>query len=1182
MLKTVKMKNNMKTHNIIQYGWLLAIFFWVFTNAIDAQSPYILPSYSAGLNYISTRTFKKPSTKETIKNIGDIVDAVQYFDGLGRLDQSIVVKNSLSENDLIQPLTYDSHGRESVKYLPYTRAGNGSFDPFAITGGNGTYSGSNHSVFYQLTEGVVHDNYPYAMSVFENSPLNRVMKQGATGNDWQPTSSVLRSTSEHVNSYEYQTNTTDEVPRWVVNMIDECEYYDNYLPGELYVIQTTDENGHSNKEYKDMEGRVILKSVNDGNTWQKTYYVYDMFNLLRFVLPPKAIQKVNGTNKDVVMDQLTYQYTYDGRNRMITKKFPGAEPVYMVYDNLDRLVLIQDGERRKDYQWLFTKYDELNRPVLTGVYTNSITTGQASMQTLVTEFYTSNTKYYETLGTDVLGYTNQSFPNVSNENDYLTVTYFDIYGSWALSFADANSINISGYSDTEGDTRYYEKLAGRVTGTRVKVLNTNVWLTTTNYYDDRYRVIQTRRDLFDDSNGGKETTCILYDFEGKTKQTKQNQTFGTVTTTVDKWFTYDHAGRLTKTEQEINGANHVVLSQMIYNEIGQLTQKKLHGGIQNVDYSYNIRGWLTQINDPEAPADDLFTMKLLYNDNSTLSGLSSEKQFNGNIAGIIWNSKDQNNNYTRRGYGFIYDAVNRLNNSDYGEGTNFTAAADQYNEYDISYDANGNINTLKRNNNTGLIDNLTYTYTNSNISNQLDNVSDASGNSNGFKDVSGSDYSYDTNGNLKKDANKSFIGIDYNFLNLPNLLTKDVNNKIGYIYDASGNKLCKMVTSGGATTNRYYAGIFEYNSNKTLSLLQTDEGLVEVTLDASNNPVFNYQYYLKDHLGNIRAMFNTSGTLIQRTDYYPFGMTSDAYCSSTDNKYLYNGKEKQNELALDWYDYGARFYDPQIGRWHSVDPNAAKFPRESPYIYCSNNPIIYIDPDGQEKIVIVGNQGSSPNSDRNNNTGYAYKEGTRHFLQAGLDQARAYKKNAGDEIVTMIIYKGQYSSKELKLYKEVAKKDGINIKVISDNADIADYVNKKKEWSLFGSTSERDKDLITDFAYIGHGNTKSMLVGYHTFLGETLEATDFNKSAFDADVNICLNSCGSALGDMYQTFLGYTNGEVKGFNVTVHWGENKNGLGIGRYMGFWLEYFAPENRNQPRKYVEKNQRVKTQNGTRDE
>ena len=161
------------------------------------------------------------------------------------------------------------------------------------------------------------------------------------------------------------------------------------------------------------------------------------------------------------------------------------------------------------------------------------------------------------------------------------------------------------------------------------------------------------------------------------------------------------------------------------------------------------------------------------------------------------------------------------------------------------------------------------------------------------------------------------------------------------IYDAAGTKLAKIGTSSNYT---YYAGSFVY-SGSSLSYILTKEGMWL--------PGGNYQYYLKDHLGNTRLAVNTSGqggTVVQQTDYYPFGMDIASYNGGLDNKYRYNGKEFQedviNSKSLGWYDYGARFYDPAIGRWHSIDPLAEKSRRWSPYNYCVDNPMRFIDPDG--------------------------------------------------------------------------------------------------------------------------------------------------------------------------------------------------------------------------------------------
>jgi len=221
----------------------------------------------------------------------------------------------------------------------------------------------------------------------------------------------------------------------------------------------------------------------------------------------------------------------------------------------------------------------------------------------------------------------------------------------------------------------------------------------------------------------------------------------------------------------------------------------------------------------------------------------------------------------------------------------------------------------------------------------------------GFSDndsFSGYENAYDQNGNMIEDLNKSLKIGEYRYLNLPQQIniSTDGNNEINYLYTANGQKLMKQTRTDFAVEQTIdYVGNFVYEDN-VLKYILTGEGRVVV----NSNGTFEYQYFLKDHLGNTRITFNQTGEIIQEDAYYPFGMKMNGLCYETGtdykNKYLYNSKELQDDFGLDWYDYGARFYDPQIGRWHSVDPLAEKYRRWSPYHYCSNNPLRFIDPDG--------------------------------------------------------------------------------------------------------------------------------------------------------------------------------------------------------------------------------------------
>lgn len=201
---------------------------------------------------------------------------------------------------------------------------------------------------------------------------------------------------------------------------------------------------------------------------------------------------------------------------------------------------------------------------------------------------------------------------------------------------------------------------------------------------------------------------------------------------------------------------------------------------------------------------------------------------------------------------------------------------------------------------------------------------------------------------MTTDNNKG-ITIEYNILNLPSKISKGTDY-IEYTYDAAGTKLFKKVYKAGVLTATIeYCGETEFLDGK-IKYLHTEEGVVEYQSESS----FTYEYFLKDHLGNTRAVVSAdaSGSLVTEEvdSYYPFGLSHTGIPKGSDNKYLYNGKEMQDELDLGWYDYGARFYDPQIGRWHVIDGKAEKYTSSTHYAYAVNNPVIFLDPDGNDIV----------------------------------------------------------------------------------------------------------------------------------------------------------------------------------------------------------------------------------------
>ncbi|WP_422361270.1 hypothetical protein [Reichenbachiella sp.] len=568
------------------------------------------------------------------------------------------------------------------------------------------------------------------------------------------------------------------------------------------------------------------------------------------------------------LSNYAFEYRYDERQRMIMKQVPSAGTVYMVYDNRDRLVLTQDGNQRPEKEWTFTKYDQLNRPVLTGIYTHSSEIDQATMQGIVDQFYTdaeANTmpgervdEWYEERGSAVHGYTNTSFPLVSSVDKYLTVTYYDDYG-----FSTDSYWSLGDYT-SENRAKTY------ITGAKVRVDlpdGTYDWNESVTLYDSRYRVAST---ISQDYQGNKDTFVneyysLVHPLVVKTIHTHESA-ITLETTEITKEFDHDHADRLMKVTQTLDvtsDPSFTAITKVIleneYNELGELIKKKLNDEgdkfSQEVDYQYNIRGWLTKINDPVAPdPKDYFAMQLKYDEAG---------QYNGNIGATAWKNPFET---VQNQYDYTYDPVNRLKSATYNSGA--------FSVPNIDYDANGNIMALQRKglDDTGSTtdwDILDYKY----VGNQLTKVDDTGSTDLGFKDgaSASTEYEYDANGNMISDANKGIEKIEYNHLNLPVKVTmfplegETQGGVIEYIYDAAGTKLAQMVYEGGTQTKRTdYQGAFIYESKNTdpsqLQFIQHEEGRIVYETDVNGDFVeYEYQYHLKDHLGNVRATFKEEG-----------------------------------------------------------------------------------------------------------------------------------------------------------------------------------------------------------------------------------------------------------------------------------------------------------------------------------
>jgi RHS repeat-associated protein len=857
-------------------------------------------------NYIISCIYKQSGADPN--DVSKVVTQVQYLDGLGRPLQNVTVGQSPSGSDFVQPIEFDAAGRQAKQYLPYVAAGNGAYQNNGITNAAAWYTAN--SAGLQATDLAS----PFTETFFEPSPTSRASGQKAPG---------VKSANSNI---KYKTNCCGELKRYdydiPTNVISQPG---GYAPGTITYIQTTDEEGKTVMEYTDLLGRTVCRQVvavpgaGPGAVILSTYYVYDDIGLLRAVLQPQYQDQASLTD-------YAFTYDYDEFGRVAIKRTPGGGITELVYDQFDRLVASRDANQLARGVWSFTKYDAQNRPVVTGeIASNATRTVLATNVAAIAEHHEERSN-----GTTA-GYTlDKTAPLNATEANLLTITFYDDYGfSKAVNFAFDNLFTPS----------FNPNVKGQITGGRVRMLPGNGgagnFLTNAIYYDAEYRPIQFVRDLYDLGATAYERHVKIYKYD-LAPIVEQEETVQWHSASIgyshSKVFEYDHADRLLEIGEQVGTPQDVqdgLQAAYRYNALGQLQSKWFHSVdgvkyLRRTDYINNIRGWLTDgktvykkdANDPDL---SFFGFGLSYANGANYT--------NGNISQMQWLNKDDVS-YTK-GLSFSYDGVNRLAGSSGLVGYTDT-------ESGITYDKNGNVKTLVRGG--AVLDNLTYTY----LGNRLSAVNDASGSNSGVKGGS-SNFTYDGNGNMTVDGNRGAT-LTYNYLNLPKTVT--IGGKtLTYDYDASGTKH-KYVTD---TLILKYEGAFEYRQVGGANILYRVALTEGQAMIKDGTPLF--EYYLKDHLDNVRVVFNAKGETLQRTDYYPFGLEVDRNNPVQPQNIRnginrYNFLRKETQIGTEYIDLSRRFYDPTIGRFMQIDPLTELQESQSVYQYGWNNPILRSDPNG--------------------------------------------------------------------------------------------------------------------------------------------------------------------------------------------------------------------------------------------
>lgn len=942
-------------------------------------------------NYVQVRKF-------TSSDGACFLDEVHYYDGMGRPTEKVQRQVTPKRQDLVFLQEYDGMNRLSVTWLPTASIGNGAF----VTK-------------EQLKVKAVaqyHDQNPYSTNVYEDSPIENIVTICGVGQNWYENQKFIHQ--ERLVNDDSLFHCSHFIPTAVG-----VSKAGSYETGQLSVSRQENEDGSSCFEFRDKLGQLLLTRQICAGESHDTYYVYDECQNLAYVLPPLLVDNIgDGLVDDAeLMNQYAYIYKYDKRNRCCKKRLPGCDWIVNVYDNADKLILSQDGEQRMKGICHFFLYDYFQRLAIDGYCQMPSDEELAFIQSAsmnVTPRSAEQTILPVTMDTVLYNTYYYLLPGLQlKQLQAVSCNYYDNYD--LLDHIEYKNLMSYWIEDAIFQTRWEwgensdrGLLTARINGVMGEAVPSCSFF----YYDYEKRPIQVKSMNKDGTDFQVE--CIQYDFTGnktcvfsKYWSTAYAAATGAMPEVTERYTTtYDHAGRMVERKHRLNNGEEVSLCRNEYDELGRLKASTFRNDLDlRMSYDYNIRSWLNSVQSTH------FTQQLFYENKFEPFGGTQRLSYSGNISGMTWQLWKSNNeeyqNYSR-GYTYSYDDKSQLINARYFEGNDNSYAPDNaFFSSDYQYDKHGNMLSLLRMGNVdyigdegGTIDDLQLSY----IGNQLQKVTDEQNfsgicpESEDFKDGANYsvEYQYDKNGAIVADLNRGITNIEYNYLSLPESVkfsSEEMTGSIDYGYTADGIKLCIIhnvdsIQGNSTRTITRYVGnkIFE---NGHLKRILLNEGYIEGG---------KYFFYITDYLGNNRAVAGPD-SIIQQMHYYPYGLSYAESVGMEVQPYKFGGKEYDKTAGLNIYDFGARWYEPDLGRFMTLDPMCEKTYSLSPYHYCSNNPISRVDPTGMS------------------DTGYTIDE--NGYLEKVNDE--------GGEKYDVIYKKDKYSRKTMTDYDETGNLTGIKI-----------------------------------------------------------------------------------------------------------------------------------------------------------